>query len=388
MIAAHLLAFSLAAAVSAAAPAGVGAQGSATSRVSFPQLSREADLAREQNREDAIQLYQRALALRPEWPEGLWYSGTLLYEKERYAECRDTLRHFVALQPGAGPGWAMLGLSEFQTRQYPRALDHLQRAMALGLGDRKEMTRSVFYFVAALLTRLERYDDSMDMLVRIIAQDEDPVSLVEPAGLAGLRMPLLPAEIPADRRDLVRLAGQAVVALQTQHYEDADAAFKKLLAAYPEEPGVHFLYGAYLMPLHPDDGIRELKRELEVSPSHVLARVRLAAEYLEQQKTDEAIRLSQEAVKLDPKHASAHMLLGEAYVVAGRLRDGIKELERARDDDPLTGRIHWDLLRAYSAAGRGDDAKREKEEIEKLTHPAADPGPANHEKSSTPAPPQ
>lgn len=386
MIAVGLLAFSLATAVSAAAPAAVGVQGSATSRAPFQQLSREADLAREENRPDAIELYQRALALKPEWPEGLWYSGTLLYEKERYAESRDTLRRFVALQPDAGPGWAILGLSEFQTRQYPRALDHLQRAMALGLGERKEMAHSVFYFVAALLTRLERYDDSMDILVRIIAQDENPALLVEPAGLAGLRMPLLPGEIPADRRDLVRLAGEAVVALQTQHYEDADAAFKKLLAAYPDEPGVHFLYGAYLTPLHPDDGIRELKRELEISPSHVLARVRLAGAYLEQQKIDEAVRMSQEAVQLDPKRASAHMLLGEAFVASGRLPDGIKELESARDADPLTSRIHWDLLRAYTAAGRGDDAKHEKEEIEKLTRPASDSGPAHHEESSTPAP--
>ncbi len=385
MIAVGFLALSLAAAVSEGPPAAVSAQGSTTSRATFQQLSRDADLAREENRQDAIQLYQRALGLKPEWPEGLWYSGTLLYEKERYAESRDTLRRFVALQPDAGPGWAMLGLSEFQTRQYPRALDHLQRAMALGLGDRKEMAHSVFYFVAVLLNRLERYDDSMDMLVRIIAQDENSASLVEPAGLAGLRIPLLPGEIPADRRDLVRLAGGAVVALQTQHYEDADASFKKLLAAYPDEPGVHFLYGAYLMPLHSDDGIRELKRELEISPSHVLARVRLAGEYLEQQKIDEAIRLSQEAVKLDAKRASARMLLGEAYVASGRLPDGIKELESARDADPLTSRIHWDLLRAYTAAGRADDAKHEKEEIEKLTHPAPNSDSTHDGKSSAPA---
>jgi len=50
----------------------------------------------------------------------------------------------------------------------------------------------------------------------------DPV-LVEPAGLAGLRCPLLPTELPPDRRELVNLAGQAVLALQTQHYEEAES---------------------------------------------------------------------------------------------------------------------------------------------------------------------
>jgi predicted Zn-dependent protease len=209
--------------------------------------------------------------------------------------------------------------------------------------------------------------------------------LVEPAGLAGLRLPLLPAEIPPDRRDLVRLAGKAVVALQTHRYEDAAGSFKQLETAYPNEPGVHFLYGAYLMPLHPEEGIREMQRELEISPSHVLARVRLAQQYLAQQEADKALPLAEEAVKLAPKRASAHMLVGEALVAKGDLAGGIKELETARDDDPLNTGIHWDLFRAYNAAGRAEDAKREKEMIEKLNRPDSGSGAAQDKKSSDPA---
>jgi hypothetical protein len=74
------------------------------------------------------------------------------------------------------------------------------------------------------------------------------------------------------------------------------------------------------------------------------------------------------------------MLLGQAYVATGNLTEGIKELESARDEDPSTSPIHWDLLRAYTTAGRGGDAKREKDEIEKLSHPAPD-GPGQDEKS-------
>ena len=95
---------------------------------SFEQLSRAAEQARNQNHDDeAIALYQRALKLQSEWDEGLWNLSSLLYEKERYAEARDRLRHFVADQPKAGMGWALLGLSEFQTREYARALDHLRQ---------------------------------------------------------------------------------------------------------------------------------------------------------------------------------------------------------------------------------------------------------------------
>src|ERR1019366_8495313 len=102
----------------------------------------------------------------------------------------------------------------------------------------------------------------------------DP-ALSEPAGLAGWGLPLLPAEVPPDRRELVNLAGRAVLALQTQHYEEAESEFRRLVSAYPNQPGVHFLYGAYLTELHPDDSVAEFERELEISPSHVLALIRL-----------------------------------------------------------------------------------------------------------------
>jgi tetratricopeptide (TPR) repeat protein len=202
----------------------------------------------------------------------------------------------------------------------------------------------------------------------MLASGSPDPALIEPAGLAGLRLPLLPTEVPPDRRELVNLAGRAVLALQTQHYEEADSGFRRLVSAYPKEPGVHFLYGAYLTELHPDDSVAEFERELEISPSHVLARIRLAEHLIAQREFDRALALARQAIKLEPKRASAHMLAGEALLAAGNAGDGLKELETAREDDPSVSRTHWDLLRAYAAAGRKEDAEREKLEIEKLHH--------------------
>ena len=331
------------------------------------QLLQAAEKARDENRVDeAIRLFRRALSQEPESEQALWYLGTLLYEKKQYAEAREVLRQFVTIRPDAGPAWALLGLSEFQLKEYPRALDHLQRAMALGMGDRKDLVQTVFYDVAVLLTREERFDDSMDMLLKMLASGPPDPTLVEPAGLAGLRLPLLPAEIPPDLRELVNLAGQAVLALQTQHYEEAESEFKRLVSAYPNEPGVHFLYGAYLTQLHPNDAVPEFERELQISPSNVLARIRLADHLITQRDFDRALTLARQAIKLDPKRPSAHMLAGEALLALGNAADGLKELETAREIDPSVTRTHWDMLRAYAAAGRKEDAEREKQEIEKL----------------------
>jgi tetratricopeptide (TPR) repeat protein len=340
---------------------------SSPARQSFDQLLQAAEKARDENRnDDAIRLFRRAITEQPDSEQALWFLGTLLYEKQQYADARDVLRQFVTLRPDAGPAWALLGISEFQLRAYPRALDHFERAMAAGMGDRNELIQSVYFDVVVLLTRFERYDESIDMLQRMLANGAPDPALTEPAGLAGLRLPLLPSEVPPDRVELVHLAGRAVLDVQTQHYENAESELKQLVTNYANEPGVHYLYGAYLVQLHPNESVAEFERELEISPSHVLARVRLAEQLIAKRDFDHALALAQQAIKLDPKRASPHMLAGEAFVAKGNAGDGVKELETARDIDPTVARAHWDLLRAYIAAGRKEDAEREKQAIEKL----------------------
>lgn len=339
---------------------------------SFEQLSHAADTARNENRdEQAIQLYRQALKLQPAWKEGLWYLSTLVYEKDRYPEARDLLRRFVAIDAEAGPGWAMLGLSEFQTREYSRALDHLQRAMALGMGGRQEMAQSVFYFVAVLRTRFEQFNESSGLLIAMVKSGQQPDLLVEPLGLAALRMPLLPTEIPDDRRDMIRTAGQGTLALEAQRQEEAQRLFSGMVTAYPNEPGVHFLYGAFLLDVRPEAGVAEMKQELQISPFHVPARLRLAEEYVKEDLPNEALPLVQDAIRIEPGYVPAHMMLGEVLIASGDLAGGVRELETAEKGAPQTVRIHWDLLRAYAAAGRKDDAQREKEEIEKLNRSSA-----------------
>src|SRR5262245_34247721 len=91
----------------------------------FDALAKRADEAREANRlEEASALYLQALRLKPSWKEGWWYVGAMFYERDRYAEAREAFLKFVAVDPKFGPALAMLGLCEFQLRQYEPALIH------------------------------------------------------------------------------------------------------------------------------------------------------------------------------------------------------------------------------------------------------------------------
>ncbi|MGB8099590.1 MAG: tetratricopeptide repeat protein, partial [Terracidiphilus sp.] len=349
-----ILCLTLAALVPLSAAASPGQTGSTASPAStFEQLSQAAKQARDQNRDDeAIALYQQALKLNPEWDEGLWDAASLLYEKDKFAESRDLLRRFVADQPKAGIGWSLLGLTESQTHEYARALDHLRQGMTLGTSGSQGMARSVSYYAAILLTRFEMYDQSQSLLFQMARSGQAESFLVEPLGLATLRMPLLPDEITSDRRDLVHLAGEAAFAVGDQHPDDAEKRFRQMIATYPNEPGTHFLFGAFLMTANAEEGVHEMMRELEVSPFHVPTRVRLAEEYVKEGQLGCALPLAAEAVKLDPQDATTHLAWGEALAAKGEIPAATHELETARNLAPEIMKIHWALYKAYAAAGR------------------------------------
>jgi tetratricopeptide (TPR) repeat protein len=116
-----------------------------------------------------------------------------------------------------------------------------------------------------------------------------------------------------------------------------------------------------------------MKRELEISPSHVPARLRLAEAIVKEEQFDEAFRLADEAVKVEPNNPRTHQVLSEVLVAKGDLQTEIRELELSRQQSPKNIRAHWGLLRAYTSAGRADDAKQEKEQIERLGQAQAQP---------------
>src|SRR5260370_8431347 len=164
----------------------VAAQAPATKQPpSFDRLSKLADTERQQNHLDnAIGYYRQALKVRTSWKDGWWYLGTLLYDQDRYAEARDAFRKLLTLDARNGPALALLGLSEFETKEYGPSLVHLNRARVIGLGDNQQMAQVVFYHNTILLTRFEQFESALDLSTQMVNRDLSTPKLIEPAGLS------------------------------------------------------------------------------------------------------------------------------------------------------------------------------------------------------------
>lgn len=335
---------------------------------SIDRIQKQAEAARDENRmDDAIKLYKRGVAIKPSWEEGWWSLGNIYYSTERFDEARDAFRRLAALQPDVGAPWAMLGLSEFEAKQYEQATGHLYRGTSLHKGISPEILQSANYHLALLLTRAEQYEASMKILALFAQQDLNDAKYVEAIGIAALRKPLLPSEcLPTDRQ-LIMDTGRVMYDAAALKTAQAGAEFRILVDKYPETPNIHYLYGSFLLFADADGALTELKKELEISPSHVPAMVTISNEYLKRGDFKNALPFAQKAVDLDPQSFPAHTLLGRIYSEGNLDLDrGVRELEMARKIAPRSPEVRIALAGAYTKVGRKEEASRERQEFQKL----------------------
>ena len=330
----------------------------------FVKLADEARLA--ERLDEAISLYGQALKIKPKWPEGWWYIGAIFYQKDVYPPARDAFQNLVALEPQRGPAWAMLGLCQFQTGELDRAAVALERARSLGVNDHSELASVVRYHTALLYIRFEYFENAYEVLTEFTGVGNESATIIEAFGLALLRKPLLPKEIPPPQREKILIAGRAGYSMAARRMEPARAAFDMLLAQYPNDPNVHYPFGVYMLAQDADLAMKEFKRELEITPNHFPAMVQMAFEYLKRDQFEDALPLAEKAVQLAPKLYAARNVLGRVLLELGQIDRAVKELEEGVKLAPSSPEMHFALARAYTRAGKKQEAAREREIFKKL----------------------
>jgi tetratricopeptide (TPR) repeat protein len=340
----------------------------ATTAQSIDRIEKQAQAARAANNVDeAIALYKKGIALKPNWDEGWWSIGTLNYEQDRFPEARDAFRRLAAIKPDVAVPWAMLGLCQFETHQYDQALENLRHGVALGLGQGQSIADVANFHLALLLTRFEEYEASMKVLALFAQRNLSHPSYIEAMGIAALRKPLLPAEVPPTDHLLIMDVGRVMFDAAALRTTEAGAEFKALVAKYPETPNIHYLYGSFLMFSDADGALVEMKKELEISPAHVPAMVTIASEYIQRKQYKEGLPYATKAVELEPQSFPAHAVLGRIFAEGDiDLPRGLTELEEARKLAPTSPQVRIALATAYTKAGRKEDAARERQEFSKL----------------------
>jgi Flp pilus assembly protein TadD len=217
-----------------------------------------------------------------------------------------------------------------------------------------------------LLTKAGQFEAALNRLAQISTPDTETPELIRAIGVAGLRMPILATELPAAQHELADAIGHALFDGYLRNEKEAEARYVALIVQYPKRAELHYLHGVALLKGDTAAAISEFRKEIEISPRHVPARLQIAFEYLSEGEPAEARPFARQAVALEPGSFVAHNAAGQALLDSGDLKGGIVEFEKARSLAPDSPETHLKLASAYAQAGRDQDAAREREIFAKL----------------------
>jgi predicted Zn-dependent protease len=283
------------------------------------------------------------------------------YSAHKYDETINELKPWLEDHPNEGTAWAVMGLAEFELKDYDNALIHLQRGQALGLKGSAESVQLARYRLAVLLNQRGKFENAEALLFSVAGSGPLAAQVREALGLSMLRMAILPEEVDAARKPLVNGAGEIAELLKDSLYDQAFPKFEALLAKYPAAPFLHYAYGTALATFSRyDDAAKQFQREIVISPDSALPQIELAAVALKQRRADEALAPAQSAVKLAPESGEAHYVLGRAYLELGQNQQAIAELETAVKLSPESAQIHFNLAKAYAKADLPEKAEQER----------------------------
>ena len=316
---------------------------------------------RPQPDETVIQLYGLHSTTEPPPNGELWKLAMLDYSSGKFSEAISSLKTWVVDHPDDGTAWAVMGLSEFEMKDYDNALIHLQRGQQLGLKGTAEAIQLARYRLAGLLNRTGEFDRALELL----AHEETSGPLAEgikiTRGMSLLRIPMLPEEMQAPDTPLLESAGEIAALMQQSKYDEAFAKFQPLLKDHSDTPFLHYSFGTALAVLSRYDAAEEqMRMESKISPKSELPWVSLASIELREHRPSEALGFAQQALNLAPNSAEAHYMLGRAQLELGHTDIAIQQLEAAGKIAPASPEIHFNLAKAYAKANQPKKADAER----------------------------
>lgn len=332
------------------------------------QPAREADATIATNHpEEALVLLQRGLKKDPRWQDGWWRYGTLLYQSEDFVAARTAFERLTTLDAKLGAAWALLGLCEFEMKDYNPALQHLQRGQSLGIPSGLGLTEVVRYHEALSMLLLERYEPAQLLLNSLVRNDNENDGLILAVGMATLRISLLPAQLEsrmdAQRVEILRKVGMAQSALARRQAAECRRIYGELVVKKPSLPNLHVAYASVLFQLGEIESAKsEYLAELKENPSSARARLGLCSIALTNEESlERPIALAREAVALEPKSFKPHYVLGRLLLKAEKPEEAVEELSISCNLEPASSRIRFALMQAYNRLNRKKEAQQEQQ---------------------------
>jgi tetratricopeptide (TPR) repeat protein len=299
---------------------------------------------------EALENYDRVLAIQPDFAETLNNRGTILHGLKRFDEALASFDRALAVQPDYAEASYNRGNSLRDLRRYDEALASYDRALAV----RPTHVEALFNR-GVILQELKKLDEALASYDRALAIRPDSVEILTNCGLVlhGLKR-YDEALASFDHAVAVRpnyaeaLHNRGNLLRDLKRFDEALASCDRALAARPDFAEALNNRGSILQEMRRyEDALASYDRALAVSPDYAEALYNRGAALHELQRFDEALTSYDRAIALSPNYAEAQFNDALCRLLVGDFERGWEKYEwrqkteQARDTWRNFTQPHW-----------------------------------------------
>ena len=314
----------------------------------------------------AIEYFQEALRVKPDFVEPHTPLGIVLGRKGRHDEAEHHFRLAIAGKPGFAEAHYNLGITLAQQGRADEAIASYRRALQLdplnaaahnnfgaALASQGQLDQALQHYRQALELRPDYAEARLNLGLALQAKGQ------KAEGIAHLQQAL--ADNPNSPETLSNL-GNALLA--RGHIEDAIARYNQALRIRPDLAETRYNLGNALKANGKLSAAeREYREALRLRPGYAEAHSNLASVLAARRRPAEAIVHYRRAADLQPNSAQARFNLAAAHsnlannlLSENRVDEAIRNYRRALEAKPGFPEAHYNLGVALGSSGRVDDA--------------------------------
>lgn len=306
----------------------------------------------------AIAKYRQILKLNPQLAPAYNNLGALYFKQGNFPKAAGVLKRALKVDPRMRSASVLLGMSLLHMSEYKKARPSLEAAV-------KEKPSDVHaqMLLVSDLTKLGDFkaaEDHLRRVVRLQANDQHAWYLLARIYIQlGQKALGKVNEINPHSVWAYEISAQLMESMK--NYDGAVVAWKKAIAAAPQQPGVHYQLGD-LYWSHSDWGnaTKQFELEKQIDPRDCLVDWKLGDILMRKSvQSEKALNLEDKALSACPHLYEAHADHARLLLRLHQDQKAIPELKMLEKHDPSKPRTHFLLSKAYRAAGNAEQAMRE-----------------------------
>ena len=282
--------------------------------------------------DEAVDIYTKAIELKPNCLEAWYNRGIALVELGRYQDAIDSLKHTLQLNPDYYEAWYNRGVALSNLNCYQEAIDSYNRALEIKPDYHEAWNNRGF-----VLVELGRYQDAIDSLEHTLQLNPDYYEAWYSRGVALSNLNCYQEaidsyngalEIKPDYHEAWNNRGISLVGLR--RYEEAVDSYESALKFKPDKYEAWYNRGIALRNLgRYEEAVSSYEKAIELKPDFLEAWYNRGSALRNLGRYEEAIASYDMAIKIASDESNSHYGKACCYGLQGNVKGAVEALHQA-----------------------------------------------------------